>query len=53
MTEAEETVGDLNVKMFDTAFLSLQAEAKTAVDINISAEHNRLQNPCQGQDTLK
>jgi hypothetical protein len=45
MAAGEQTVDDLNSETCDTVFLSLPAESKTAVDINISAEHNRLQKP--------
>jgi hypothetical protein len=46
MTEAEETVDDLNIKNWYNVFPSLTDEAKTFVDVNISAEHNRPQSPC-------
>jgi hypothetical protein len=46
MTEAEETVDDLNIKKL----IQLPDEAKTVVDLNISAEHNRLQNTFKCHD---
>jgi len=46
MTEAEETVDDLNIKIESKNFCLYQLRIKTTVDLNISAEYNRLQNPC-------
>ena len=46
MTESEKTFDDLNSEKWDIVFLSLPADSKTAVDLNISAQHNRLQYPC-------
>ena len=42
MTEAEETVDDLNIKNLYSSFPSLLDETKTVVDLNISAKHKRL-----------
>jgi len=42
MTEAEETVVELNIKVKVTFFCSLATEAKAFVDINISLDHNRI-----------
>ena len=46
MTEAEETVDDLNSEKWDTVFLFLPADCKTDFNLNKPAEHNWLQNPC-------
>jgi len=46
MTQAEETVDDLNIKIETKVFCLYQLRIKTSVDLNISDEHNRLQNAC-------
>ena len=45
MTEAEDAVDDLNIKCESKDFCLYQLRMKTTVDLNISAEQNRLQNP--------
>ena len=46
MTEAEETVDDLNIKIETKVFCLYHLRIKTTVDLNTSAQHNRLQNVC-------
>jgi len=42
VTEAEETVVELNIKIRVTFFSSLANDPKESVDLNMSVEHNRL-----------
>jgi len=46
MTGTEDAVDDLNIKCETKVFCLYQLRIKTSVDLNISAEKNRLQNPC-------
>jgi hypothetical protein len=53
MTEAKETIDDLNIKIETRFFCLYQLRIKAVVDLNKSDEQFRLQNPCQGHDARK